>query len=265
MESKAKCLLHRKQGCRGRHRFRRQWRNLTQLFSAFHFMICVVKLKKNLFNDLTNSLNAKKKEFPHKPWNRKNSSFLHPHLSVACFIASFVNIFLLLCFSSFSRFFFIWFTCFVLKHTFKTRSIIHLLKVTHSSLLNDFLFLFLFPQEFHHWFASLFSVLLSSYAPGCSLSFPRCAVCATLHIIVSCSPDCCFVFRFLTIYFFFLRFRMKLPAISQRYTYTVEAFFQESLLPSGFFFSSRKNFSLESQFILLRGLFLWQFIFISPL
>lgn len=80
-----------------------------------------------------------------------------------------------------------------------------------------------------------FSELLSSYAPDWSLplSFTR---CATYRLLLTR-----LLFRVSLFFLPFLRFRTKLPAISQRYTRP-----RHSLLPSGFFFSSRRNFSLES-------------------
>lgn len=85
------------------------------------------------------------------------------------------------------------------------------------------------------------------------VSFPLSLRCATLSSLAHQIAVSCFAFYPFTFSFVFNRgIRTKLPAISQRYTYTVEAFFQESLLPSGFFFLFQRNFSLESQ-IILRG------------
>lgn len=146
-----------------------------------------------------------------EPWSRKNSSFLS-HLF--CSTASFVNIFF-----SFYVFRLFYGSLVSFIYTFKTRSII--LRVTHSTLLSNFLFLFLFPQEFH--LLSFRSKLLSSFSPSMRPLFG--AVCPVCHIIVSYSPDCCsfsvhFVPRFFPLTFYSLFFfgnKIKLPAISQRW------------------------------------------------
>lgn len=105
--------------------------------------------------------------------------------------------FLLLCFSLLVTF--LYGSLVSVLYTFKTRSIILILRVTHSSRLSNFLFLFIFPQEFHHWFAVFISELLSSSPPVCALLLG--AVC---HIIVSCSPDCCsFSVHFISCFAFF--------------------------------------------------------------
>jgi hypothetical protein len=102
-----------------------------------------------------------------------------------------------------------------------------------------------------------FSELLSSYAPGCCLSFARCATLSSLahQIVVSC-----FAFSTFT---FFLRFRIKTTSDKSTLYIHGRSILSRIFITVRLFL--RRNFSLESQFILLRGLFLWQFIFIfSP-
>lgn len=181
-----------------------------------------------------------------------------------CFIAVlFVNIFSpFMCFfsSTFSRH--AYFTLFLygslasLLYTFKTRSIILILIVTHSeALLNDFLFLFLFPQEFHHWFFAsfFFSVLRFVLCSGAVLRW-----CCVPHyrLLLTRLLFCCFFFfrlcsfRFRVSTFFFLLHLLLGETIYPTTTSTVYAAkhsFKNLYCRPLFFLISRKNVFLSGK------------------
>lgn len=134
------------------------------------------------------------------------------------------------------------------------RSIRLILRVTHSSLLSDFLFLFLFPQEFHHWFASCFLLFGASFS---SIG----VLCATLsslaHQIVVHFISC---FAFFPLFFLLSFFRfppfgneMKLPANDKSTLHTAKHSFKNLYYcPRRF---HERMFSLESKSFFSRGPF----------
>lgn len=159
------------------------------------------------------------------PWTRKNSSFLHPHLS--CFAASFVNIFSPFMFQSFS-YFFIWFTCF---------SFIHIQNSINSTYTYSYTF-----QSFEQLFilvyiSSRISSLVRRFYFGASFVFsPRVrppSRCCVPHYrllltrLLFFLSSFHFVFRFFPLTFsslFFSGNRMELPAISQRWSTASHSF-----------------------------------------